>query len=299
MRAEIKKIDATKREILIELEKDSLEKEWDRVYKEISQEVKIPGFRPGKAPREILEKNYKDLAKKKLAESLIPKLYEEVIKKENLKPLSLPEFKDLKIEDDYLKFSAFVEVKPQISIKDYYGISLKFEDIEVKDSEIEAALKNLREYFKKEQTLELPQDAEERALCKNFYCKNIEELKEWIKAQIYLQKYESRKRRIQSQIEEKLLKENKVEVPKKALEAHHQRLVEEAISNLRFQGVPEEEIEKRKKDIKEKLKPVAEKQLKIYFLLETIAEKEGIKIDESEDLIEKVLSFLVSKSKSE
>ena len=157
----------------------------------------------------------------------------------------------------------------------------------------------MREYFKKEQTLELPQDAEERALCKNFYCKNIEELKEWIKAQIYLQKYESRKRRIQSQIEEKLLKENKVEVPKKALETHHQRLVEEAISNLRFQGVPEEEIEKRKKDIKEKLKPVAEKQLKIYFLLETIAEKEGIKIDESEDLIEKVLSFLVSKSKSE
>ncbi len=298
MKVDVKKIDATKREILIEVGKEFLEKEWDRVYKEISQEVKIPGFRPGKAPRELLEKNYKDSARKKIIEDLVPKLYEEAVKKESLQPLTFPEFKNLELKDDFLKFSAIIEVKPQVSIKDYYGFALKFEDIKVEDSEIETVLKNLKEHFKKSQNLELPSDVEEKVFCKSLYCKNIEELKEWIKSQIYLQKYENRKRRVQAQIEEKLLSGNKVEVPKKVLESHHKKLVEDALASLRFQGFDGEEIEKRKKDVEEKLKPVAERQLKLYFLLEAVSEKEGININESEDLIEKVLSFLVSKSKN-
>ena len=108
MKAEVKKIDNTKREINIEVSGDIVKNKFEDVFKRIAKEAKVPGFRPGHAPRDILEKHFTSSAHEQVLKELVPDLYNEAIKKEELDVIELPEVTDVKLDGNSLSFKATV-----------------------------------------------------------------------------------------------------------------------------------------------------------------------------------------------
>ena len=137
MKVEIIKVDECKRQLNIEIPNEIVSKELSKVYQEINQKTDIRGFRKGKAPKKILEQYYKKDAEIKLLQRLVPQTCNEAFKENNLKiagEYSLEEY-TLK-EGEALKLNISVEVKPEITLKDYKGIKIQKKPADVSQEEI-------------------------------------------------------------------------------------------------------------------------------------------------------------------
>ena len=95
----------------------------------------------------------------------------------------------------------------------------------------------------------------------------LDSFREAIKAEIYVQKLRDRKRDIDSQISSHLLKNVKMDLPKREVERQHKELMDRVIYNLRSRGIPEDDIDKYKKEVQDKLKPIAEDEVKLFHIL--------------------------------
>lgn len=145
MKTEIKKLDSTKREISVEASGDMVKNKFDDVFKEIAKNAKVPGFRPGNAPRDILEKHYSSHAHELVLKELIPELYNQAIEKEGLNVLELPNIFDVKLDRNSLSFKATVEISPEILVKNYKGLEVTYKKIEVNADEIKRSIDSLKE----------------------------------------------------------------------------------------------------------------------------------------------------------
>ena len=123
MKTEVKKLDGTTREVSVEVSGEIVKNKFEDVFKRISQEANVPGFRPGHAPRDILEKHYASSAHEQVIKELVPDVYNEAINKEGLDVIEFPEISEVKLDRSNLSFKAKVEVSPSVEIKDYKGIS--------------------------------------------------------------------------------------------------------------------------------------------------------------------------------
>ncbi|MFA6379451.1 MAG: trigger factor family protein, partial [Candidatus Omnitrophota bacterium] len=115
MKVEVKKVDATRREIKFEIPKERVVKRLEEVYADISKVAKIRGFRPGKAPRHIVEQEHGKIAQEKMMESLIPEVYQEAVKQESLAPIDFPEISDVQYKDGILCFKASLDIQPDFT----------------------------------------------------------------------------------------------------------------------------------------------------------------------------------------
>jgi FKBP-type peptidyl-prolyl cis-trans isomerase (trigger factor) len=86
-------------------------------------------------------------------------------------------------------------------------------------------------------------------------------------------------------------------LPKADVERHHKELLEREIYNLQLRGISDADIEKYKKDLEEKLKPVAGDEVKLFYILEAIARRENIKVENN--LVDAVLGFILSTARYE
>lgn len=131
--------------VKVEVAAEEIQKEYDHFYQDITQKAKIPGFRPGKAPRNVLELHYKDEAKKHAAEHLITESYRQAIREKGIVPLGFPDIRDVKFDDTKLSYEAFVETRPKVKLSKVSGLSAKKEKTELKAEEIESTLKRIQE----------------------------------------------------------------------------------------------------------------------------------------------------------
>jgi|GEM_PF-191988 len=129
----------------IEVPPEEVRKEREKIYQQLQAIAKVPGFRSGKIPRDVLEKHFKDSVKEKVIKNLVPRYLLEAVKDRNITPLTLPRFNDISLgEDDSLKFKAVVETHPAIELKDYKNIRLRKIAVEVTEEEIDQRLKELQ-----------------------------------------------------------------------------------------------------------------------------------------------------------
>lgn len=143
----VEDISNTRKRLKIEIPTDVIEKEYISSLESVRQRAKIPGFRPGKAPVNLIEKKFGEDIKADIIDRLVPDYYSKALKESELVPVTMPNFEDkpdLK-RNEPLSFSLTVEVRPRISNLNYTG--LKVEDIvtNVEDREIEETLKGLQE----------------------------------------------------------------------------------------------------------------------------------------------------------
>ena len=131
-------------EIVIPFEK--MEEELARVYREIGKSRKIRGFRPGKAPRSVLEKFFAPEARDRVIEKQVKSGYFQALRQKELEVVGEPRFDTISWEGEGpLKFKVKVEVPPRLALKNYRGIRLKKPASEVSEEEVDSALEALRE----------------------------------------------------------------------------------------------------------------------------------------------------------
>jgi trigger factor len=295
MKVEIKKVDRLKRRIKVEVEGNDFLEKRKEIYKEIGKNLKVPGFRPGSAPLEILEKHHNRFLKEEFLRRALPLYYRQALEGNNIKPAGLPRIYDVELKEKKLSFYAEFEVEPEVEIKekDYKEIKIRDKKIEVKEIEIEKVLTNLKENIKKI----AKKDLDDEKLAHWLGYANLQNLREAIKGEIFVEKLRARRQEIEKQVIRHLLKTIKIDVPHVEVENYHKELVNRELYNLRLRKVPEEDLEKYRKDIEEKLKPVAEDSIKLSYIVRAIAQKEGIELQDN--LEEVVLGYILSCAKYE
>lgn len=146
MKIQVNKEKDWKRTLDIEIEKERVDSEYEQVFKEIKIKSKIPGFRQGKAPMDLIKSRFKDVATEDVIRNLIPQAYKNALKEANLTPVSDPILKEIELKPGLpLKFKAEIEVLPQIDVKDYRGLAVTKKKFEVKDEDVEKNIKYLKE----------------------------------------------------------------------------------------------------------------------------------------------------------
>jgi trigger factor len=114
-------------ELIIDIPKQEIKNAYQKAFLSLQKELTLPGFRKGSVPKEMAEKNIKkEKVYEKLIADLIPKIYEEIIKKENLTPLSLPKIELLKAkEEEDWQIKITLAQKPTVDLKNLKAIIQK------------------------------------------------------------------------------------------------------------------------------------------------------------------------------
>ncbi|MGH3927382.1 MAG: trigger factor, partial [Pseudonocardiaceae bacterium] len=149
MKSTVEQLSPTRVKINVEVPFDELKPNFDRAYKKIAQQVRIPGFRPGKAPARVLEQRLgRSAVLDEVVSEAVPAKYREAVASEAVHPLGHPDIEVTNIEDgDHLTFSAEVDVRPQIELPVFGEFAVSVDDVEVTDAEVDEQLNGLRTRF--------------------------------------------------------------------------------------------------------------------------------------------------------
>ncbi|MFP5022189.1 trigger factor [Pseudonocardia phyllosphaerae] len=150
MKSTVEHLSPTRVRINVEVPFDELKPDFDRAYKKIAEQVKIPGFRPGKAPARILEARIgRGPVLDEVVNDAIPARYQEaVMSAEDVTPIGRPEIEVTEIADgERLAFTAEVDVRPEIELPALDGLAVEVDDVEVTEDEVTEQLDQLRARF--------------------------------------------------------------------------------------------------------------------------------------------------------
>ena len=151
MKLEVTELGPSKRALKIEVPEDEVNRQFAQAYTELNRQVRIPGFRPGKAPMALLEHRYAKSIEEDLVRKLIPDYYDKAVRQAGIVPVlvEVPPLERVKIKKNTpFSFTATVEIKPKIELRDYKApnpISLKPDPRTVTEEQVQQALEALRD----------------------------------------------------------------------------------------------------------------------------------------------------------
>ena len=156
MKTTVERIDDTTVKLSVTVEPERVREALDRAARRLAGEIKVPGFRPGKAPRRVIETRVgKDAVVQEAVREALPALYEEAVRAEDVEVVGPPEFDlDTFEEGQESVFHATVEVRPEIALPDYSGLQVPHPEWEVTDEEVDGQLESMRDRFAELETVE-------------------------------------------------------------------------------------------------------------------------------------------------
>lgn len=146
MKSTVEPLEDNKVKVVVDLEESELEPALEAAWKEISNEVRIPGFRPGKAPRKLLEKQIDtSYARSEALRTALPEEYTKAVIFHDVDVVAPPELDVTAGEEEGdITFSAIVEVRPVITVAGYNGLRVELPNPEVSDSDLQEEIDRLR-----------------------------------------------------------------------------------------------------------------------------------------------------------
>ncbi|WP_433565207.1 trigger factor [Nocardia sp. CA-151230] len=149
MKSTVEQLSPTRVRINVEVPFEELKPDFDRAYKALAQQVRIPGFRPGKAPAKLLEARIgRGAVLEQVVNDVLPKRYSEAVIATEAKVIGQPEIEITKIEDgEELAFTAEVDIRPEITLPEFSSIAVSVDPIEITDEDIDEQLQSLRQRF--------------------------------------------------------------------------------------------------------------------------------------------------------
>lgn len=151
MKMEVTELGPMKRALKIEVPAEEVAQRFVKAYSDLNRQVHIPGFRPGKAPVALLEKRYAKAVEEDVIRNLVPDFYDRAVRQAGISPVlvEIPPLERVKIKRDApFTFTATVEIKPKIELRDYKApnpISLKPDKRTVTDEQLDKGMQVLRE----------------------------------------------------------------------------------------------------------------------------------------------------------
>jgi trigger factor len=146
MKTEFTDVSATQKTITIEIPVDIVDAEINRVAKGYTKQARIPGFRPGKVPTNLVKQRFKEQILHDVAHGLIPRAVDEALQERGIEPVDTPNIKDVALEEGQpLKFTANIETVPPFDVGDLSTIEATRHAHDVNDEAVEKTLQNLRQ----------------------------------------------------------------------------------------------------------------------------------------------------------
>ena len=134
------------RELEVEIPAEVVERETERVTKQLARVAQLPGFRPGKVPPQIVRRRFWEDIRGEVLHKLVPGALETAVRENKLTVVGEPEIRDLEFEPEKpLRFRASFEVLPEFELKDYKSLEVEPAKIELTDEDLEHELEALRE----------------------------------------------------------------------------------------------------------------------------------------------------------
>ena len=154
MDIEIEEVDSCNKKIKFVIPYNNYKKEVDKYYQKLGREVKVPGFRKGKVPASLLEKQFGPDVKKEVLSNLISNELNKAIAEKDLRAIGQPHLLEVNAEEDTdISVSASVEVLPSIDIKDYSSIEMEMKIPRITDGEVDQTIEAFRQ--RKAKTVEI------------------------------------------------------------------------------------------------------------------------------------------------
>ena len=130
----------------IELPPEDVTKEWDAIANSYARHARIPGYRPGKAPRRVIEAKFRKEIQDELTKKLVAKSYHEAIAEKQLRVVSLTNLEEVEFgQDRSMRFRATVVTAPEFELPDYTSIPVQLPDTKVSEADVDTAVERLRE----------------------------------------------------------------------------------------------------------------------------------------------------------
>lgn len=146
MKVDIENISKLERKLNVEIPAEVVDATLEQYYRDVQKSAQLQGFRQGKAPMNIIKKNFKDRVERDVAGQIIRDHYVKALDELNIDPVSYPTIDyDIIEEGKPLKFTATFEIRPEVELKQYENLSVMKEKIKLPDDVVENILKNLRE----------------------------------------------------------------------------------------------------------------------------------------------------------
>ena len=156
MSVQVEKLEKNMAKLTVEVPAEDVEKAIQGAYQKTKKSINIPGFRKGKAPRQLIEKMYgKEVFYSDAVDAMLPKAYSDAVEECGEEIVSYPKIDVVQIESGKpFIFTAEVAVKPAVTLGEYKGIQVEKAPIEVTDEEIEAQVNKEREANSRTVTVE-------------------------------------------------------------------------------------------------------------------------------------------------
>ena len=150
MTANVTKLEDNRIRLDVQVPAEAVRKGVEAKVRELGRQVRVPGFRPGKAPRRVIENHLgRDYIYYETLQERLPTWYREAVVETDLRPIDQPEvhFDEPLDEEEGFKFSATVAVRPEAELEEYRGVEVPREVVEVPDEQVDEQLEQMRGQF--------------------------------------------------------------------------------------------------------------------------------------------------------
>lgn len=150
MTANVTKLEDNKVQLDVEVSAEAVKKGVEAKVRELRKQLRVPGFRPGKAPRRMIENHVgRDYIYMETLQEQLPTWYSEAVIETDLRPIDSPEidFDEAIDEQEGFKFTATVPVRPEANLGEYKGLEVPKREVEVEDEQVEQQIEELRGQF--------------------------------------------------------------------------------------------------------------------------------------------------------
>ena len=259
------------------------------VLAEFQRDAALPGFRKGKAPSDLVERQYAKPIHDETLHRVTQQAFERAAKEHGLKPVGPFEVNAARFsETDGFTLEATVEVEPSFELGSYKGIPLKRTPLDVTAEDIGKALTKLQESMAQlvpagegePKARQVPPINDE--LAKDLGFENMEKLNAHVEAKLREQKRAAAGAALEAALCDELLRRHTFEVPPRLVSHQTQRLSRDFKVRLLLSGMPEEQVNQEAGKFVEQLRSSAERHVKLGFILDRIAAQESVAVTQDE-----------------
>lgn len=149
MKVNVEDISPVKKKLHIQIAPDAIAQEMTKAVADIAKKAKIPGFRPGKAPKAVVERHYSTEIQSEVMNRVISNSYLQAVQENNLHPVDMPNITNISPfeKNAPLNFTAMVEVRPSIELGAYEGLEVREAPLAATDAEVDQTLDRLRDMY--------------------------------------------------------------------------------------------------------------------------------------------------------
>jgi trigger factor len=149
VKSAVETLSPTRAKLTVEVPFEELKPSLDKAYQTIAQQINVPGFRRGKVPPTVIDRQVgRGAVLEQAINEVVPQKYVEALQSHDLQPLAQPEVEVTRIDDNEgIEFTAEVDVRPEITVPDWRGLSAEVDDLAVTDDDVDEQVEALRERF--------------------------------------------------------------------------------------------------------------------------------------------------------